>query len=217
MSKKRQDDILNAAFDGTISEIQGLTSEEQAEAQSFAEIKTALKSLKDVPECQLSNERLRNAILDQGVVQRRPFAWTFTMATAACAVISVLFAVQMGTSEQGDKPQLTARQDGAIFVQPKRDEPVRVAMNEEPKSLTEQPIKVERPRTAARQKKNRPTVQPVASASESAEPALMSAVLDARPQQQEPGVVIVEAGLTAENGASPAVELEAHSDVVIGG
>ncbi|MFM9873534.1 MAG: hypothetical protein ACKVQS_08745 [Fimbriimonadaceae bacterium] len=61
-------------------------------------LKMELKNLGEVPECQISSDRLRDAILSKGTMSApiSPFAnwWKFAVPVAACAAVAV-FAMQM--------------------------------------------------------------------------------------------------------------------------
>jgi hypothetical protein len=69
-------------------------------------LKLELKNLGEVPECQLSADRLRDAILSKGTMREpiSPFAnwWKFAVPVAACAALAV-FVMQMPQSDsRGD-------------------------------------------------------------------------------------------------------------------
>lgn len=61
MNKKRAEQILTSALDGR--EIGQMSDAERAEVELARTIKKGLGALKEVPECQLSNERLREAVM----------------------------------------------------------------------------------------------------------------------------------------------------------
>lgn len=96
MSNKDFDKLVNAAFgeadEATDKAIQDWLKED-AEAQEMhmqmASLNTGLKSLGDIPECQLTTDRLRDAILSQGVkpqpVKASWWKWAVPALTAACA------------------------------------------------------------------------------------------------------------------------------------
>jgi len=70
-------------------------------------LKLELKNLGEVPECQLSSDRLRDAILSKGTMREpvSPFAnwWKFAVPVAACAALAV-FVLQMPRSQVIDEP-----------------------------------------------------------------------------------------------------------------
>lgn len=96
MSNHDFDLLAKAAFNETSPDEDRLIEEwlaNDAEAQQakreFDGLREGLRSLADVPECQLSNERLRDAILSQGVKPKtsafQAWKWAVPTLVAACA------------------------------------------------------------------------------------------------------------------------------------
>lgn len=78
MKSRREDEIIQMAFGepGVNVHQESLTTEEAKQVALMAQLKQDLKSL-SVPEHQLSTERLRHAILSEGLERpKAPFAWT---------------------------------------------------------------------------------------------------------------------------------------------
>lgn len=102
MSKKRRDQLLSIAFgekdaDGMMFE--NLSEEERTELEALRAVREGLLSLRDVPECQLSTERVRSAILGSAVKKRPAYGLSF--ATGTIAVLAVaLIAFQAGVFDQ---------------------------------------------------------------------------------------------------------------------
>lgn len=71
-------------------------------------LRSELRGLKEVPECQLSTEHLRNAILNQGSGSKRTAPWTslwrFAVSVAACAAIASWMMFGSKTMTQTGQP-----------------------------------------------------------------------------------------------------------------
>jgi hypothetical protein len=77
---KRIDEILKSAFGEMNRGIGPLNDEERVEFEKARAIREGLVALKDVPECQLSNERLRDAVLaSMSNAQRNEFRLSNTI------------------------------------------------------------------------------------------------------------------------------------------
>ena len=97
MFEKKEDKIFDFAF-GELSdhEAQIFEAELMKDAPSAAEVeflrsmKSDLASLRDIPEMQFSKERLRSAILEQGLKPKRPVSswinWILAPSAAACTL-----------------------------------------------------------------------------------------------------------------------------------
>ena len=104
--KSRRDLIIKAGFGELSSDEQGrlefLSPEEIEQVEQLKKVREGLKALREVPDCQMSSERLRDAILNQGVApsrQSRP--WTFAVVAAA-AILVVFFGSQLDVLVPGD-------------------------------------------------------------------------------------------------------------------
>src|SRR5690606_40471200 len=100
MSNKDFDLLAKAAFgesdlseDRLIEEWLAQDAQAQEQHTQFVALKEGLRSLADVPECQLSSERLRDAILSQGVKPVRTTTWLKWAAPALVAASLGLFAI----------------------------------------------------------------------------------------------------------------------------
>lgn len=104
MSKNRRDQILNMAFGETDTDgmaYESLSENERAELETLKGMREGLKSLSDVPECQLSPERLRSAILGNAVKKRPAQSWGFATGTIAFVAVA-LIAFQAGVFDKDD-------------------------------------------------------------------------------------------------------------------
>lgn len=102
MNRKREEELMQLAFGDLRREENGplqaeiSTDPEAAKTfSSYRDMCDGLKALRDVPEMQLSTERLRDAILNGGLqpkpVSRWNFNWLATpIAVGACAFVIVL-------------------------------------------------------------------------------------------------------------------------------
>jgi hypothetical protein len=102
MNRKREEELMQLAFGDLRREENGQlqaeisTDPEAAKAfSSYRDMCDGLKALRDVPEMQLSTERLRDAILSGGLQPRPVSRWNFNwlatpIAVGACAFVIVL-------------------------------------------------------------------------------------------------------------------------------
>ena len=104
--KSRKDLIIKAGFGelspGDQAKLDALTPEEREQVEQVKIVRDGLKALRDVPECQMSSERLRDAILNQGVApsrQSRP--WAFAVVAAA-AILVAYFGAQLDVLGEPD-------------------------------------------------------------------------------------------------------------------
>lgn len=101
MSRHNEDELIQLAFEDLQGQEQAAAKERLAadpHAQKmmaeYSAMREGLKSLRDIPECQLSTERLRDAILGQGLKPKPRFSlaqWAF----APAAVLLVAFGITM--------------------------------------------------------------------------------------------------------------------------
>jgi len=89
-----EDELLMAAFDeadGT--SLDGLDQEQRREFAALSGLKLDLKKLNDIPPCQLSSERLKRRILEDGIqAQRKSRSGWFVFASAgavSCACMAL--------------------------------------------------------------------------------------------------------------------------------
>ncbi|MCH7945612.1 MAG: hypothetical protein IIC73_06305, partial [Armatimonadetes bacterium] len=123
MKRRRRDKILTTAFgDGDALDLNGLTDEERAEFEDARHMSEGLKTLREVPECQLSTERLVAAVLSNAVKKRQTFGWGYA-AAAAAFVGMAFFALQSSLFNVGEEP------DGNVAFGPTPDEGVIGSIN----------------------------------------------------------------------------------------
>lgn len=94
MKKIDQDLLIQAAFDDEVGELDllELTEEERREFEELRGMKLDLRRLNDVPECQLTVDHLRHAILAESVAKptRKPFYLWFGYVGAAAASLAAI-------------------------------------------------------------------------------------------------------------------------------
>jgi hypothetical protein len=110
--RKLEDRILNLAFEGNSEqdrqELEALLATHpdlKEDYQSSADIKQALLDLREVPECQLSNESLRDAILARQLTKketRRPWLAGSAIVTSAAAITALLIVLSSENPTAGD-------------------------------------------------------------------------------------------------------------------
>jgi hypothetical protein len=248
MRRKNEEELIKLAF-GDI-EPQGserakrMLAEDAEAAKLFAgysEIREGLKSLK-TPEHQLSTERLREAILKQGLKQKSPLAgWKWTFAPLAVAAAAFLITLRMGgqpttgtyvnlPSDQGNKPTIDSPIDfnstsrGPIIVPgPEVVQPTAERNTERVASVV---------RTSGRSGANRaarsvgsslvvfraPALSPSDFSRSAIDGALPAGALaiDMEPSEEQP-IVLIGSESDESTGANRATEVSSASNVVIGG
>ncbi|MFZ4509177.1 MAG: hypothetical protein ACOYON_15935 [Fimbriimonas sp.] len=109
MKQRREDEIIGVAF-GDSSAPQHLDRDEEAVFSQLSWIKDGLKDLREIPEDQISTERLRDAILSSGL-RPEPVAprwgWLWMPLTAAMAAVVFL---QVQKSMARVEPQLMVQE-----------------------------------------------------------------------------------------------------------
>lgn len=107
MSRKRTDQLLRLAFDDVKNENQvHLSEEETREVASYRRLRSDLRLLNDIPPHQLSNERLRDAVLGQGLKPVAPAfsVWNWLWMPAAAGVLA--FTIVMLRPRRSSEPQI---------------------------------------------------------------------------------------------------------------
>lgn len=98
MNRKREEELMQLAF-GDLRREMGASREidtdpEAAKTyQAYCEMRDGLKALRDIPEMQLSTERLRDAILREGLHPKRGPVWNWSWITTPLAVGACAFVV----------------------------------------------------------------------------------------------------------------------------
>ena len=109
MNKREEDRLIELAFgelDSTEESILAhrVHSDEEFEAfvSEWEELRDDLKDLRDIPEMQFSKERLRDAILGQGLKPARTLSWwNYAWAPlAACLAIAVIVPILKNRNSQ---------------------------------------------------------------------------------------------------------------------
>src|SRR5689334_12270842 len=100
MNRKREEELMQMAFGDVRREMGMLQSEIDSDPESaktyqaYCEMREGLKALRGVPEMQLSTERLRDAILREGLQPKAAPRWNWSwlatpIAVGACAFVVV--------------------------------------------------------------------------------------------------------------------------------
>jgi hypothetical protein len=80
-----------------------MSEAERREHEANRVIFEGLSALKDMPECQLSNERLQSAILGNAVKPRRVNTWSVATAAVACVAIALIALRGIGEPSESEK------------------------------------------------------------------------------------------------------------------
>lgn len=92
MKHLHDDELLMSALDGIDDlDLSQLDSKQAKEFQALSLLKSDLKLLNDIPECQLSSERLRRRILEEGMqpkAQPRGWFWFASAGAISCACMA---------------------------------------------------------------------------------------------------------------------------------
>ncbi|MCH8978149.1 MAG: hypothetical protein IH945_02770 [Armatimonadetes bacterium] len=246
MKKSRRDQILTTAFgDADALDLNGLTDEERAEFEDARQLSEGLKTLREVPECQLSTERLVAAVLSNAVKKRQTFGWGHAAAAAAFGVMAI-FALQSSLFNFGEEsegnvafgPPVTEGAVGTINVPvpgapPSADSSeVDIEHSAGPSTDDVAPPAPMVPEDVA-QPSETPVPPPIAvvvasndSLGATMEPAALRAgdvaeittvALEASEPEARQPLVIVDSAYEDENGTFVAIEVETFGDVVFGG
>lgn len=106
MSNFDQDRIINSAFNESDIESWMLSdAQAQAELTKMQAVKGALHSLSDIPECQLSSERLKLAIETSSTTSRAPsYGWLKWLAPGLVAASAGIFLLNSGVLSPSIRP-----------------------------------------------------------------------------------------------------------------
>ncbi len=169
MTNKDFDALIRSAFQeeeaGDRELVAGETSEAmKKEAQAYATLREDLHALRDIPECQMSTERLREAILARGMKPKRVIPWWQpAFAMAACAAVAAL-ALAPGMKSAGI---------------PEKTESPLVATNSVPEPA--QPLALEESGTAPMTPQMTPQMAPQGSSANTSA-AVAPALTERRPE-----------------------------------
>lgn len=239
MNNKRKDQLLNLAFDETPEgEIVELSTDDRRELEALRTLKQDLKALRPTAECQVSVERIRDAILGQEIRSRRAWRpWVFGATVPVAAAILALFFLprtsDIEPEEQGS-PSIVARTVAAPEVQPEvrttsgwSEEDARRAIASAmiamqtlaPQVSATEPAPAAPRRVPESHAKrtvrpaNRVTHQPVTKVTS----APTRSVTPPAPTAQPEPIVVISSTEDSKTGALRASEVESSYDVVIGG
>lgn len=231
MKNNRFDEILNAGFGDHEGNLGELTVSERRELEQAKAMKEGLKALKEVPEHQLSNDRLRNAILGQAVKPRRSVFWSYAGATAMVAVVGFI-ALKL-VSPDNVRPQVASNSGHEVQGGSAPEDVDAVGGNTSSDSVGQSNMKRETIVAAADTNDGSPdlgytavdalVMEPEyrANMEEGLAPTLQNASLVEAPAIESASmsgpVVVVESGSTTPNGAAMAREVESYGNVVFGG
>ena len=100
MKMKKKDLILRMAFEECTEEekqlLAGFTEEELAELKAAQLMKEGLDAMREVPECQLSTERVRDAILKERVKPGKSNVFSLGWTVAGMASVFMAYFVWQG-------------------------------------------------------------------------------------------------------------------------
>ena len=243
MKKSRRDKILTTAFgDADALDLNGLTDEERAEFEDAQLLSDGLKSLREVPECQLSTERLIGAVLSSAVRKRQTFTWSHAAVAAAVGVMA-FFAMQSSLFSPGESANDTVvlntepiendpgvtdpgtpSDEGLIDTTPmppvtldaSNDVAPSPMVDDETNVVSETPAVDDAVDVSASADALAADVVPAALGAD--EPVKMTTVAleSTDPDPREP-LVIVDSAFEDDNGTFVAIEVETFGDVVFGG
>jgi hypothetical protein len=138
MRKRTEDKILAAVFeDENLPE--KLSAAEQRRVDEYQQIRMTLQLLKEVPEDQMSKERLRDAILNRGLDTPPPVAprWRWQviampLASFALAYIGMSVVNSMPTPGKSGEARIVTAVTEPVDLLPKTDRIIRTAVTPEP-------------------------------------------------------------------------------------
>lgn len=223
------DRLFESAFDGE-PEPAAMTAAEAAELRALKALKADLVALRDVPECQLTTDHLRRAILDQGVRPVKPrlpmFGRWLWAAPVAAAMAVVLFLnrpkeiVPDARELASATPVRASAEPAAAVVVPEQDEPVTVASATQPAPSVVADSRPERPRRRPARRltvDEGPLLAMREDASAVARPMAAEPVTRDEAQPSQPEAVVFTESSDPATGTAAAQEVTISTDVVFGG
>ncbi len=141
MNRKREEELMQLAFGDVRREMGHMQGEISADPeaaktyQAYCEMREGLKALRDVPEMQISTERLRDAILKEGLQPKPASGWNWSwlatpIAVGACAFVVVTMMRKPATPFPGAE-NLAATGSSIIVGEPKTEVATNVSLNTE--------------------------------------------------------------------------------------
>ena len=229
MKNKRMDEIVSAAFGELDADLGKMTETERAEFEKLRAIKHGLNALREVPECQLSNERLSSAILGSAVKPRRAGGWGIASAGIAALALFALFVQTRFPAQRQDATALNRTADGSVgapIVQPdanngsSKQSPIVSGNGGDQRVAKNDPGSDRTMATALDKRDFQPQdfkeFVPV-SFTPNEETGLENAVYAPDRAQEKSPIVVVDGSSKTRNGAAKATEVSAYGDVVFGG
>ncbi len=241
MKRRQEEELIQMAF-GEMPESTLGCPDAQAKLRSYCELRQGLQSLKDIPEMQMSTERLRDAILSGGLKPSPEPKVSLSWIAASMAVCAVGFMAVSRMGPQGASGPVVFKEGPATISAP-------VVMNWEPTSpkidaqnwlgftdaianegtevqlaRKSNPIRIAR--KAIDGKKSAPVAPPAAViASKSAEPApgdvkaKSAADMNTTPitSAENNDIIVIDAQAQNDEGISRAREVRPTTNVVVGG
>lgn len=253
MKRKNEELLIELAFgDLDPAEADRLRTElagdptQQATLRSYEELRASLGGLREVPEMQMSRERLRDAILAGGLREsRRSERWTWLGAPVAIAAVAFAFtmmvrqpsvplpsgvAMTAGASEDSVlsmDPTMTRNQDtvaGLFGNEELRPMTFSEPVAEAPKIVApvEKPIRVARSEPKQTRVESAPaTVETgpatASFASAAAPPTPDAGMMTAGAVEESSEIIVLTSETNLDTGAQRATSMESSSNVVIGG
>lgn len=153
---KNIDHLIESVFEGQDLD-QGLTASELREVELLKTLKSDLKQLRDVPECQLTVDHLRRAMLNQPVpvAKKNPFRlWTW-VPVAAAAALALLMVNRPAETKLSPTESGMAHPSTSLPVEPIANKLPDASQNSE--SVT--PVRSEAPLAEAKRPAARETVR----------------------------------------------------------
>lgn len=254
MRRRLEDELVQAAFEDLgpdrVAEVERLAGQDPDAAQALAayrQMKEDLRCLRGVPEHQLSTERLRHAILHQGLKPKPARNWGWTWMPAATMVLAALFTLMLQNRDQGGTAVVGIQSPDSMGSVARNAEPVPDLFNfelSEPSTAaavasvsTDEPSRTDE--TTTRRKVDRPAKRaergtamlasaPAAAPNNSSVDGdeatpytgmaeLAEAVASGADSGTEPPIVLIASEPDAFTGANRAMEVETASNVLIGG
>jgi len=252
MRRHHEDRLIELAFEElTAEEAEQLRNELQADPcqagklRAYAEMRDGLASLREVPEMQMSCDRLRDAILAGGLKEPRSAGWTWFAVPIAVAAGAFLFTIstRRPANVLPSIPVAKVNQAGPTFdVAMERThkpglESIRQEAATTPLGNVEFNLSPERdepkvglvaatPRATSRSPKTFQSAPSVlATSAPSAETAKMSLTAETPPAVAKEkddktvvaSVIVITPEQNGDTGTQRATEVESVSNVVIGG
>jgi len=253
MKRKNEETLIELAFgDLTPAEADRLRAEiardadSQATLQAYEDLRASIGCLRDIPEMQMSRERLRHAILAGGLKESRK--WQLNWIAAPVAIAAVAFAVTMVVRRPSlplpNGAGLTAMSTDApadsvmdptlerIQVPPSgmfgNERLSAVEFDKEPERFKPTLVSSKPRSRVARKERDVREAPPAAlgSAAPMAASATMAAgapvgggemTLTSAPVQESSEVIVLTTETDRDTGAQRATAMESSSNVVIGG